>query len=119
MFKRLYISIQGRCSRRFYWIYGVIPFLVLGIIIAFLMQRFGLGSRLAYGILLFLLWPPLAMQAKRWHDIGQSGWMSLLSFIPFLGLIVCIVIGCIPGTVGDNPFGPDPLAGGPTPTSAL
>jgi uncharacterized membrane protein YhaH (DUF805 family) len=59
---------------------------------------------------LLMLWPQLAMQIKRWHDIGLSGWMCVLSMIPFLGIIVVLGVGLVPGTKGDNRFGRDPLA---------
>ncbi len=56
------------------------------------------------------MWPTLAMQIKRWHDFGQTGWLCLLSLIPYVGIVVWIVVGCIPGTQGENRFGSDPLA---------
>jgi len=47
---------------------------------------------------------------KRWHDFDQSGWLCLHSLIPYFGPVVWVVVGCIPGTVGDNRFGPSPTA---------
>ena len=56
-------------------------------------------------------WVGLAGLAKRWHDLDQSGWLALLSFIPVIGPLLCyIVAGFLRGTSGHNRFGPDPLA---------
>ena len=57
-----------------------------------------------------ITWPILAMQIKRWHDIGLTGWLSLLYFIPYVGIAVSIIIGIIPGNAGQNQFGPDPIS---------
>jgi uncharacterized membrane protein YhaH (DUF805 family) len=119
MFERLYISIRGRCSRRFYWMFGFIPFVILGAIAGYLARWFRLDPVFLYVFVIPFIWPTLAMQIKRWHDFGQSGWWCLLTFIPIAGLIVGIVVGCIPGTVGENRFGPDPLAGAPARAGAL
>lgn len=52
-----------------------------------------------------------AVTAKRWHDQDRSGWFSLLSLIPFIGvLIVLIMAAVIPGIPGPNRFGNAPMA---------
>jgi uncharacterized membrane protein YhaH (DUF805 family) len=109
MLERLYLSPRGRSSRKFYWIFGVLPFFVLGVLIGFLMSAFGLGQEVAFVASLATLWPCLAMQIKRWHDLDMSGWWALLTFLPLLNLLVVVVVGLIPGTPGANRFGPNPL----------
>ena len=52
----------------------------------------------------------LAVQVRRLHDIDKSGWNILWFNIPLVGSILMIVWYCRRGTVGDNRFGPDPLA---------
>jgi Protein of unknown function (DUF805) len=42
---------------------------------------------------------------KRLHDMDATGWLSIpVVLIP----IAVILVGCFPGTVGPNQFGPDP-----------
>ncbi len=53
--------------------------------------------------------PMIAVTVRRFHDQDKSGWMYLLSFIPYVGGIVIIVFMCLEGTRGENRFGPDPL----------
>jgi len=52
----------------------------------------------------------LAVQVRRLHDIDKSGWNMLWFIIPLVGFILMIVWYCRLGTVGENRFGPDPLA---------
>ena len=58
----------------------------------------------------------VALQVKRWHDLGYTGWLIVLALIPFLNLLYLVValvcLGCIEGTRGPNQYGPDPLAPG-------
>lgn len=61
------------------------------------------------GAILFLI-PSLVVQAKRWHDLGLPAWLCFLSVVPYLGLVVLITVGLIPGSVGQNKYGPDPIA---------
>jgi uncharacterized membrane protein YhaH (DUF805 family) len=61
----------------------------------------------------FLLWPSLAVQAKRWHDINKSAWFILFNLIPFGVVVTFLVNALLPGTNGPNRFGDDPLEGKP------
>ena len=62
---------------------------------------------LVFGILLFL--SNLIIVVRRLHDQNRSGWWLLLFCVPVVG-IVWLLIWClfIPGTNGENRFGPDP-----------
>lgn len=60
--------------------------------------------------LLGLLVPLLAVQARRFRDTNQSPWLVLLNVVPYLGTLLVYVAMLVPGTNGDNRFGPDPLA---------
>jgi len=41
---------------------------------------------------LVLIYVSFALMAKRLHDIGQSGWMSLLVFIPFINIALLLYL---------------------------
>jgi uncharacterized membrane protein YhaH (DUF805 family) len=59
---------------------------------------------------LLLLWPALAISAKRWHDRGKSAWWMLVLLIPVIGWLWALVEnGCLRGNAGTNRYGPDPL----------
>jgi len=52
-----------------------------------------------------------AVTVRRFHDQNRSGWFFLLNLIPYVGGLVVLVFMLLPGTPGDNNFGP------PAPTS--
>jgi uncharacterized membrane protein YhaH (DUF805 family) len=52
-----------------------------------------------------------AVMAKRCHDRGKSGWMSLIMLIPLAGPIWALIdLGILAGQDGPNEYGPDPRA---------
>ena len=51
----------------------------------------------------------IALMVRRIHDLGKSGYFVLLAFVPVLGVIFSIALFCIPGQVGWNEYGADPL----------
>ena len=55
------------------------------------------------------IWMYFSLYVKRAHDIGWTGWMVLLLFIPIVGLIFWILLLFKPGTHGENRYGPDLL----------
>jgi len=60
---------------------------------------------------LALLWPALAIQAKRWHDRNKSAAWLVINFVPFIGWLWALIEnGFLAGSKGDNLYGIDPLA---------
>jgi uncharacterized membrane protein YhaH (DUF805 family) len=58
---------------------------------------------------LLFLWPALAIQAKRWHDVDKSAWWILINLVPAVGGLIALVFnGFIAGTPATNRFGPAP-----------
>jgi uncharacterized membrane protein YhaH (DUF805 family) len=128
---RRYADFRGRSRRREYWLFilfNVLMGVALVLLGAILTGGFGgydgTGDAPAIAILGFapfilfylaVLVPSIAVQVRRLHDRGWSGWwllgFYLLSWVPVLGLILSIgliVVMCLPGTAGPNRFGPDP-----------
>ena len=61
--------------------------------------------------------PNIMLQIRRFHDLGQTGWLVLafmvLGALPGIGLIfdlAHIIWFIFPGTSGPNQYGPDPLS---------
>ena len=50
-----------------------------------------------------------AVGAQRCRDFGWTGWAVLITVIPYIGFIFALVMLFIPGTQGENRYGPDPL----------
>jgi uncharacterized membrane protein YhaH (DUF805 family) len=53
-------------------------------------------------------WASMALAAKRWHDMGATGWLALLSLLPGVRFIVFVILCLVPPTHGPNAYGPDP-----------
>lgn len=109
---KILFSFQGRITRKMYWVNFVLLFALPFSILIVVIDAAVLGNHkepvLATFIPLFLLWPSLAAQIKRWHDRDKSGWWMLISLVPIIGpLWVLVEVGFLRGTVGPNRFGPE------------
>ncbi|MEA2022835.1 MAG: DUF805 domain-containing protein [Actinomycetota bacterium] len=109
----LLFKFDGRINRGKFWL-GLLAMWVVVAIVAMIAGVVNNSIVWAiFGLLyLFVIWPSLAINIKRWHDRGKSGWWILISFIPLIGPIWALIeVGFLPGTPGTNEYGPDPLAG--------
>ena len=97
-----FFTLRGRKNRTQYW-----KFIGVCFLIGFVGGLVTEGLLLPL-IILVLFWPSVANTVRRLHDMNRSGWWCLLGFIPAISWIVVIVLGCVPGTDGDNEFGPEP-----------
>ncbi|MCK5503818.1 MAG: DUF805 domain-containing protein, partial [Thermodesulfovibrionia bacterium] len=60
--------------------------------------------------LIWIFWPSIAVQAKRWHDRNKSGWWIAIGLVPIVGPIWAFIEnGFLPGDPGKNRFGPAPM----------
>lgn len=46
---------------------------------------------------------------RRLHDLNKDNWMAVLTLIPIVNLLLGIYLMAVPGTVGRNQYGEDPL----------
>jgi len=116
---KLLFSFEGRVSRQVFWFF-ILACIGIGVIAGFGMAASMSGvqdpsqMQLPAWVLLLqvaLIWPALAIYAKRWHDQDKSGWWTLVILIPVVGgLIALIMLGFIAGTPGPNRFGDGPMA---------
>lgn len=91
-----FTNFRGRATRNQFWMFSLIYFgIAIGLsIIEGLMGIPGIASGL-FGLVMLI--PSIAYGARRLHDIGRSGWWQLLGLIPVIGLIILIVMFCLPG----------------------
>ena len=107
----LFFSFEGRINRGKFWLGIVILWAfvwVLAIIAGATNSAFLLWLVVILSIL--IIWPSLALSIKRWHDRNKSGWWVLIGLVPLIGGIWALIeTGFLPGTVGPNEYGLDPL----------
>ena len=113
--KYLFTSFDGRINRAPFWA-GVLVLIganvVLAIIGSVLGMIFGPLSYLATIGSLVLIYPAVALYAKRWHDQAKSGWWTLVALVPLLGAIYTIyMLGIKEGEPDANQYGQNPLGG--------
>ncbi len=123
-FYRGYFNFETRSSRSEYWwpkLFKTLVYFVIFMLMGIVAELFG-GVDTDQGdivvgiavIALFLFYiiniiPNIAVAVRRFHDQNQSGWMFLLSLIPYVGGLIVMIFMCIDGTHGENRFGEDPL----------
>jgi uncharacterized membrane protein YhaH (DUF805 family) len=132
------LSFKGRISRQEFWLGYVGAVLVILLVSrpladvilhqlrpsgrAWYREEIALAQVLAWWLAsILVLWPILAIYAKRLHDLDLSAWWLLaLPVVTLVGWMVgiwnlstwlgVIVLGFVPGMRGDNRFGADPIA---------
>lgn len=108
----LLFSFKGRISRKPFWVFNLIVF-IGGILLGMfteLSDDITQMTRPQIMFMIWILWPSLAVQAKRWHDVNKSALWVLINIIPLIGPLWAIIVnGFFRGTAGPNRFGPDPL----------
>ncbi|MGY3404194.1 DUF805 domain-containing protein [Bradyrhizobium sp. 131] len=97
-----FFSFRGRINRCEY------SFVLVGALVTLAIAFIATASHLKglTGISIILCkWMLLAALAKRFHDVGWSGWCCLLSFVPMVGIVTYFVLLGIEGTSGPNKYG--------------
>lgn len=98
-----YWDVDGRTSRSDFWHYASIVF-VIWIVISVINAVIPVIGALLSLAMLALIPPNIGVGIRRMHDQGKAWWFFL---IPFYNLYLY----CMPGDVGPNQFGEDPLGG--------
>src|SRR5688500_12997991 len=120
-----YADFSGRSQRLEYWLFTLFYVLVILalIILAVALDPSwqsggvsddGLGTASAAALIVLAVFvvgsiiPSIAVTVRRFHDQDKSGWMYLLTFIPYVGGLIVFVFMCLEGTRGENSYGSDP-----------
>jgi uncharacterized membrane protein YhaH (DUF805 family) len=125
--KRLF-SASGRASRKTYWLTGLaltavyaLACGILGIVLAVTVKTDGNGAITQFGapaiaatilaviLLVFFVWTLLVVAIKRCHDHNRPGVFLLLNFVPLANTWLFVEQAFVPGTIGPNQYGPDPV----------
>lgn len=137
--KHWLFSFSGRIGRQRFWMWNLFYYLVMLAVVGVAAQNLfaDLTGLVIFIVSAALLWPDLAVTAKRWHDRNKSNWW-LLMHIPLLlgrlmtpaagveaaspstlqtgvsllaivcGLWMLVECGFMKGTQGDNQYGSEP-----------
>jgi len=125
---RRYVDFEGRSQRSEYWWFQLY---FAGILILLFIVTFALGmdwetedmngvGMAGFGVLVIFALAHvignISLAVRRFHDLGQTGWLVLVfaiaGVIPLVGTLASIgqlIWFCLRGTMGPNQYGPDPL----------
>lgn len=108
-----YADFSGRARRTEYWMFFLFN-MIFAFLAAIIDNVLGTASpELGYGIFygiyaLAMFIPGLAVAVRRLHDVGKSGWMLLIAFIPLIGAIWLLVLLLTDSQEGTNNWGENP-----------
>jgi len=106
-------SYEGRASRTDYFVVLLITS-ILGAIAGSVMFKGGALSFVSGLFFVGVLWISMCACARRMHDVGHSGWWSLVALVPVANFIFGLYVLFVPGQKHDNDYGPSP-----SPTKSL
>ena len=92
-----YAVFEGRARRAEFW-WFTLSLIVISIVISIIFPDW-VSNVVALGFII----PNLAVCWRRMHDVGKSGWYSLIP-------IYSVILAATPGFPGPNQYGPDPKA---------
>jgi uncharacterized membrane protein YhaH (DUF805 family) len=104
-----YADFKTRATRAQYWY-----FTLFNTIFVFILSKLdeitGSGSATELGILstvfvLAVLIPSLAINVRRLHDTGKSGWWILINAVPLVGFFVYLYFLVSPSQPAANKYG--------------
>ena len=116
-----YVNFAGRARRKEFWSFclfwaiGLAVLVTIGLSFDLSSDDFEGGGYLPvvtfsllgiYAVLTILPW--IALLVRRLHDIGLTGWLAILCFLPYIGALATLVFGLIPTQIGENKYGPMP-----------
>jgi uncharacterized membrane protein YhaH (DUF805 family) len=119
-FFKFFFGFKGRIGRGMYWGLQIMQLLLFFFAVALVsaiteltriqfFEESVVGQAVFYVLFAGYCVMVLSSHARRWHDLGRSGWWQLVAIIPFGGLYVLIMCGFVRGDWGPNDYGPDPM----------
>ncbi|TIS98910.1 DUF805 domain-containing protein [Mesorhizobium sp.] len=116
-----HVNFTGRARRKEFWgffLYWTIVLIVtsgLALLINAALSAFSgnldisaLGYIVPFIFMLVTVIPSFALIVRRLHDVGLTGWLALLCYVPAFGGLALLVFGLIPSETGQNQWGAVP-----------
>ena len=115
--KEMFFTAHGRLNRKPYILRGLLLW-ILSLIISGVTEVMAESDSvviLLLSLVLLGVWSALCVASimlviRRWHDLGKSGWFTLLLLVPLVNIAVAIYLWVKKGDEGPNNYGEDPLA---------
>ena len=115
--RAMLLTYQGRLNRKPYILRGLMVGItssvlsnVMGVMAESSSLALNLVSLVLLVVVLALCVVSVMLMIRRWHDLGKSGWFSLLLLVPLVNFVVGLYLWVKKGDDGPNQYGEDPLA---------
>ena len=108
LLKQLF-SFKGRAKRTEYWLVSICSSLLM--LPASITDEEDMTMGLAVYTLVMLIplcWLSIAVITRRFHDLGKSGWFTVLTCIPIVNIVFGRYAAFFKGQEQDNQYGPNP-----------
>jgi len=117
-----WFSLSIRRNRKSFILANIALFLIMALVVyalVFFDVRIKAGNAIFYVFYVPFIFTQYFLTAQRLRDFGKTGWLALLwipvSLLPqhFSGiasLTFLIILCVVPGTLGENRYGDDPLS---------
>ncbi len=101
--KKLFWNSSGRIGVFDWWMASVIAYIPL-VNWFFLSEETVSDSQAAFLLfsLIFLTYCKVIAGIKRLHDLNKSGWFIILSYVPFINLVMFVYLGFFPTAVREG-----------------
>ena len=115
--REMFLTYHGRLNRKPYILRGLLVGItssilsnVMGVMAQSSSLALNLVSLVLLVVVLALCVVSVMLMIRRWHDLGKSGWFSLLLLVPLVNFVVGLYLWVKKGDDGPNQYGEDPLA---------
>ena len=115
--REMFLTYHGRLNRKPYILRGLLVGItssilsnVMGVMAESSSLALNLVSLVLLIVVLALCVVSVMLMIRRWHDLGKSGWFSLLLLVPLVNFVVGLYLWVKKGDDGPNRYGEDPLA---------
>ncbi len=116
--KWLFFGVSGRIRRKTYMLSAVFFVAVYTYLVVQITRapedsvQVGLWGLALLAVLLVSAWSSVALAVKRLHDLGFTGFVAIVMFIPMVSFLFFIVLCAFPGQNGANQYGESPIVPG-------
>ncbi len=113
--KWLFFGFTGRIRRMTYVLSAVFFIAIYTYLLIQLVQapkdsaEIGIWGLVLLAVLVISAWSSAALSVKRLHDMGFSGFLVILVFVPMVSMLFFLALAFWPGQPGKNQFGASPV----------
>ncbi|HRR75866.1 MAG TPA: DUF805 domain-containing protein [Ruminococcus sp.] len=104
LFFKNYTNFNGRSTRSEFWWVMLASFIV-GFVLGILSALTPIFTVIAVIFCIAIIVPSIAVEIRRLHDTGKSGWFILICLVPMVGSLILLYFLAQPSDPNSNQYG--------------